>query len=146
LDRLALAMGALLALFVVAVIGVYHGHVFYGAIGVVALWALFHRYLSARRTIDSDDVLIAKALQLSKLFPAAFVVMGHTHTPVHVPVGDATYINVGSWTEDEGAGALQDGTPRAPRTHLVIHAGEARPEAGLFVWESGVGPRRYETG
>jgi len=146
LDRLALAVGALLALFVVAVIGVYHGHVFYGAIGVVALWALFHRYLSARRTIDSDDVLIAKALQLSKLFPAAFVVMGHTHTPVHVPVGDATYINVGSWTEDEGAGALQDGAPRAPRTHLVIHVGEARPEAGLFVWESGVGPRRYETG
>ncbi len=146
LDRLALAVGSLLMLFVVAVVGVYDGHVLYAALGVLVAWAVFHRYLSARRTVDSAQLLIAKASQLSKLFPAAFVVMGHTHTPVYVPAGDATYINVGSWTEDEGAGPEEGQAPRAPRTHLVIQMREARPEARLFTWESGVGPRRYETG
>ena len=147
LDRLALALASLLALFVVAVIGVYHGHALYGAFGVIAAWALFHRHLSAQRTVDSADLLIAKASQLSKLFPAAFVVMGHTHTPVHVPAGSATYINVGSWAEEEDAGQSEDrAPPRAPRTHLVIHMREARPEARLLIWESGSGPRSYETG
>ena len=146
LDRLALALASLLALCVVAVIGVYHGHALYAAFGVLAAWALFHRHLSAQRTVDSADLLIAKASQLSKLFPAAFVVMGHTHTPVHVPAGSATYINVGSWAEEEGAGQSEDPAPRAPRTHLVIHMREARPEARLLIWESGSGPRSYESG
>jgi UDP-2,3-diacylglucosamine pyrophosphatase LpxH len=100
LDRIALAVGALFALLGVAVVGVYHGRVLYGAIGVLAAWAMVHRYLSAQRTVDSAQMLITKASALSKLFPAAFVVMGHTHTPVYVPAADATYINVGSWTED----------------------------------------------
>jgi UDP-2,3-diacylglucosamine pyrophosphatase LpxH len=146
LDRCALAVGSLSALFVVAVIGVYNGHVLYGALGVIAAWAVFHRHLSARRTVDAAELLVAKASQLSKLFPAAFVVMGHTHTPVYLPAGDSTYINVGSWTEDEGAGTPEGQAPRAPRTHLVIDVREARPEARLFAWESGVGPRRYEAG
>jgi UDP-2,3-diacylglucosamine pyrophosphatase LpxH len=146
LDRLALAVASLLALFVVAVVGVYHGHALYAAIGVLAAWALFHRHLSAQRTVDSADLLIAKASQLSKLFPAAFVVMGHTHAPVHVPAGDATYINVGSWAEEEASGAPEGHAPRAPRTHLVIHMQDAQPEARLFTWESGLGPRHYEIG
>jgi predicted phosphodiesterase len=125
---------------------VYNGHVLYGALGVIAAWAVFHRHLSARRTVDAAELLVAKASQLSKLFPAAFVVMGHTHTPVYLPAGDSTYINVGSWTEDEGAGTPEGQAPRAPRTHLVIDVREARPEARLFAWESGVGPRRYEAG
>jgi UDP-2,3-diacylglucosamine pyrophosphatase LpxH len=146
LDRLALAVASLLALLVVAVIGVYHGHAFYAALGVVAAWALFHRHLSSQRNVDPADLLVAKASQLSKLFPAAFVVMGHTHTPVHVPAGDATYINVGSWAEEEAEGPTEDRAPRAPRTHLVIHMRETRPEAQLLTWESGSGPRTYDAG
>ena len=150
LDRLALAVLALLLLLVVAVVGVYHGQALYAALGVVAAWALFHRHLSGQRTVDPAELLVSKASQLAKLFPAAFVVMGHTHTPVHVPAGAATYINVGSWAEEEDTAELGDGqtshNPRAPRTHLVIHMREARPEAHLFTWESGTGPRRYEFG
>jgi UDP-2,3-diacylglucosamine pyrophosphatase LpxH len=145
LDRLALAVASLMALVVVAVIGVYHGHALYAAFGVVAAWALFHRHLSAQRSIDPAELLVAKATQLSKLFPAAFVVMGHTHTPVHVPAGDATYINVGSWAEEEDAGPSEGQAPRAPRTHLVIHMREARPEARLLRWEPGLGPRGFES-
>ena len=44
IDRIALAVGSLLALSVVAVIGAYHGHAFYAAFGVLLGWALFHFY------------------------------------------------------------------------------------------------------
>ena len=81
--------------------------------------------------------------QLAKLFPAAFVVMGHTHIPKYTPAGDATYVNLGSWAEDEDGEATPGEAPRATRTHLVIHVGEARPEARLFTWESGTGPRQF---
>jgi hypothetical protein len=148
LDRLALAIGASLALLVLAGVGLYHGHALYACLGVLVLWASFHRYLAVQRTVDPTELLVAKASQLAALFPAAFVVMGHTHTPAHVPAGPATYINVGSWAEDEdvdGAQAGEDRTsPRAPRTHLVIHVRETRAEAQLLSWESGLGPRRYE--
>ena len=143
LDKLALAVLAMISLLVVAVIGIYHGHALYAGLGVLAAWALFHRHLSTQRTVDPADQLVAKASQLAKLFPAAFVVMGHTHTPVQVPAGTTTYINVGSWAEDDAAEAPESHSPRAPRTHLVIHMREARPEARLFTWESGMGPRRY---
>jgi len=144
LDRLALAIAALLALSVVALIGVYHGHALYAALGVVVAWALFHRHLSAQRTVDPAEQLVMKASQLAKLFPAAFVVMGHTHTPVYTPAGDATYVNLGSWAEDEEGEKPEGDAPRATRTHLVIHVHETRPEARLFTWESGTGPRRYD--
>ena len=142
LDRLALALTAMFALLVVALIGAYHGHALYAAFGVLLAWGLFHRYLSSRRNVDPAEQLIMKASQLAKLFPAAFVVMGHTHTPVHTPAGDATYINLGSWAEDE-PDQPDIRAPRATRTHLVIHMRESRPEAGLYTWESGEGPRQY---
>jgi hypothetical protein len=143
LDRLALALASLLALLVVAIVGIYHGHALYALIAILVAWALFHRHLTAQRKVDSADLLVTKASQLAKLFPAAFVVMGHTHTPVHVPAGDTTYINVGSWAEEE-ADTPEGHAPRAPRTHLVIEVRGARPEAKLFTWESGTGPKRYE--
>ena len=144
IDRIALAVGSLLALSVVAVIGAYHGHAFYAAFGVLLGWALFHRHLLTQRTVDPAEQLVLKASQLAKLFPAAFVVMGHTHTPVHVPAGEATYINLGSWAEDEVTETPDWAAPRATRTHLVIHVEDARPEASLFTWDSGTGPRTYE--
>jgi UDP-2,3-diacylglucosamine pyrophosphatase LpxH len=144
LDRLALAMASLVALSIVAVIGVYHGHALYAALGVIMAWALFHRHLSAQRTVDPAEQLVMKAGQLAKLFPAAFVVMGHTHTPVYTPAGTATYVNLGSWAEDEEGETPGGDAPRATRTHLVIHVGDAAPEARLFTWESGTGPRRFD--
>ncbi len=142
LDRLAVATAAVLALVVLGIVGVYHGYALYAALAILPVWGLFHRYLSGQRTVDSADLLVAKASQLAKLFPAAFVVMGHTHVPVQVPAGDATYINVGSWAEDEELESSD--APRAARTHLVIHTTESRPEARLFTWDSGTGPRTYE--
>ena len=147
LDRLALAVLSLFTLVGVAVLGIYHGHALYAALGVVAAWALFHRHLSQQRQIDPADRLRMKASQLAKLFPAAFVVMGHTHIPVRAPAGDATYINLGSWAEEQEAEAPEGIALRATRTHLVIHPGKApsggRPDAQLFRWRSGAGPQQY---
>src|SRR5260370_30371158 len=110
---------------------------------VAAGWALMHRHLSAGRRkwfgdkLDNDENLVERAGHLARLFPAAFVVMGHTHTPVQVPVaeGATTYINVGSWHEAERKEEFP--TYRAARTHLEIHPSAAGPEAAVRTWSQG---------
>jgi UDP-2,3-diacylglucosamine pyrophosphatase LpxH len=81
-----------------------------------------------------------RASQLIRLLPAAFVVMGHTHTPALKPIGNgaATYINVGAWAEEE----VEEGS--APRTHLVIRVQDGKPIAELRTWSDDA-PRRYLT-
>jgi UDP-2,3-diacylglucosamine pyrophosphatase LpxH len=143
LDRLALGLGAFLLLVVFAVLGAYRGSFWCAAACVAFTWAVGHKYLSSRRKVDPDDALIERAGRLARLFPAAFVVMGHTHVPVRVPVaeGAATYINVGSWAEDE-EDAQGPAGKRAARTHLVIHPDEAGPIAEFLAWGTD-GPRRF---
>jgi UDP-2,3-diacylglucosamine pyrophosphatase LpxH len=147
LDRLALGIAALSLIVPLALLG---GHTPWSwvAIGGVAVgWALLHRRLTARRRawfgekLDNDAVLVERAGHLARLFPAAFVVMGHTHTPAMVPVaeGAATYVNVGSWHEEEPNG---EDTFRAARTHLVIHPAETGAKAEFLTWGA-EGPRRF---
>ena len=98
--------------------------------------SLMHRHLTAQRKVwfgeklDNDAILVERAGHLARLFPAAFVVMGHTHTPAMVSVaeGAATYVNVGSWHEAEATSA---DTFRAARTHLVIHPNDSGPAGGV---------------
>jgi hypothetical protein len=100
-------------------------------------------HLSRQRKLDPAEHMVDRAAHLARLFPAAFVVMGHTHVPAAVPAGTATYINVGSWAEeapDEHAPTAEPLAPayRAARTHLVIHVQDDRPEARFCTWaESG---------
>ncbi len=143
LDRLALALGAALLLVGVAVVGIFYGYAFFAAIAVFLAWGLIHRHLCNARKVDAAENLAAKAPQLAALFPAAFVVMGHTHTPVHAPAGQSTYINLGSWAEEEPDESHAH-VARAARTHLVIRVREGKPEAELLQWESGFGPKPLE--
>lgn len=147
LDRLAVALAAMVTLAVLGVFGVFHGGFSGGATwaagGVVLAWILLHVYFSRQRTIDPAEQMVERAAHLAKLFPAAFVVMGHTHIPAAVPAGDATYINVGSWAE-EAAETEEPSAPvyRAARTHLVIHVRNEQAEAHFCTWEdSGPQPR-----
>ena len=145
LDRLALGVLATLALAVVGVVGIFHGRMLYGGLGVVAAWLLVHFYLAKQRRLDPADEMAARAGTLSRLLPAAFVVMGHTHIPAEQPVsdgGNATYINLGSWAEEE---ELEHGheSYRAARTHLVIELSEGLPKAELRAWQDGA-PRKYQ--
>lgn len=103
---------------------------------VVALTVLFSKM---RRDIDPSCALRERAARVTRLMPAAFVVMGHTHTPeVSVaPGGDSTYVNLGSWDGDVDAAA-------APRTHLVVRMREdGKPEAALYVWDEASGRRAW---
>jgi UDP-2,3-diacylglucosamine pyrophosphatase LpxH len=146
LDRLALGLVASLALLVVAVLTIMHVlHAWWVAPCLGFAWALGHRHLASRRNVDPGERMIERAAHLAKLFPAAFIVMGHTHTPVRVAVngGGATYINVGSWAEEEGdADEPADKAYRAPRTHLLIHRGDQGPVAEFLAWD-GNGPRHF---
>jgi len=144
LDRLAVAMGASLALVGVAIASWNHGHRWWGAACVLVAWALAHRYLSSQRKVEPDALLAERAQHLAKLFPAAFVVMGHTHVPQRIDVNDgaATYINVGSWAEEEQE-ADETSSYTAARTHLVIRTTDAGPVADLLAWDSTDGPRAY---
>jgi len=148
-DRLALGLGAVLAL--VALLVFKHLDVSgWAAIGgVVVAWMLLQRHLATRRRalfgdkLDNDATLVDRAGHLVHLFPAAFVVMGHTHTPASVDIaeGASTYINVGSWHEGE-SDAGDTTAFRAARTHLVIHPAPAGPVAEFLAW-SPAGPRRF---
>jgi UDP-2,3-diacylglucosamine pyrophosphatase LpxH len=137
LDRLALGLFASLALLTLAIVGVFHGKMLYGALGVLGAWALAHRYLSQQRQLDPADEMLNRAGTLARLLPAAFVVMGHTHIPSEQSVsgGDATYINLGSWAEEEELGETSGHAPyRAARTHLVIELEGGLPKAELRAW------------
>ena len=151
LDRLGVAFVAVIALAAIAIFGGLHGRAAWAAGGVLASWVGLHVYFSRQRSVDASENMVERAAHLAKLFPAAFVVMGHTHIPVSVPAGDATYINVGSWAEeiDENApvvvaenepAAVIDPAYRAARTHLVIHVRNDRAEAHFCTWED-TGPQ-----
>jgi len=151
LDRIAVGFVALIALLAILVFGGFHSRAAWAAGGVVASWIGLHVYFSRQRTVDASEHMVDRAAHLAKLFPAAFVVMGHTHIPVSVAAGDATYINVGSWAEEVDerppAVVVEDGPPttidlayRAARTHLVIHVRNDRAEAHFCSWED-TGPQ-----
>lgn len=148
LDKLALTLLCSLSLLVLGVLGLRGAYVPWAGAFMVLAWWLSHRYLSRRRHVDPQHELAARAGPLSRLFPAAFVVMGHTHVPVRAVVDDgrATYINTGSWVEDEDSSPEAPIAYRAARTHLVIRVGDQGPEAELLVWESSVGPKQFAAG
>jgi hypothetical protein len=146
LDRVALGLAALLALVVVAGVALVHGgQTWLAAPCLVAGWAVMHRHLTGQRHADPESQMLERAARLGKLFPAVFVVMGHTHIPARVALNDgaSTYINVGSWAEEEGDVEVP-GRPayRAARTHLVIRPGEHGPVADFLAWGSD-GPRPW---
>ncbi len=144
LDRAALACAAVMALCVVGVAAFWKPPVLYAVAAVLGTWVLAHRHLSKQRKVDPATTLAERAVQLSRLFPAAFVVMGHTHIPTETPAGNATYINLGSWAEEE---PLPDAEPmaapeRAARTHVVIRMSADGAQAELRTWDPDLGIAR----
>jgi hypothetical protein len=151
IDRIALGLTASLALVALLVFGHANATGLVTLVAVVLAWAGVQRYLTSRRVawfgakLDNDAMLAERAARLAHLFPAAFVVMGHTHTPAKTIIndGEATYINVGSWAEEEGdAGEPSNEAYRAARTHLTIHQGDRGPVAELLAWDGEL-PRRF---
>jgi len=146
LDRVALALAAMGALLAVAVVSLaYGGPAWCAAPCIVVAWVFTHRRFARQRQADPQGRMLERATDLAKLFPAMVVVMGHTHAPERVRVNDgaSTYINLGSWAEEEAdAGTPERQVHRAARTHLVIRSGDQGPVAELLAWGS-AGPRPW---
>lgn len=130
LDRIAAVVVFLALAALLFATGLLHisprGGIVLGAL--IALWAGVDWALSRARRVDPAARMTDRAGHLARLFPAAFVVMGHTHAPSATRAGDATYVNVGSWSE------IEDDTDRAARTHLVIHETPSAVEGVLLRW------------
>jgi UDP-2,3-diacylglucosamine pyrophosphatase LpxH len=109
------------------------------ALGVPLAW-LWRR---ARGAIDASASLRERAARVAALFPATFVVMGHTHMPEVAESADgaATYVNVGAWAEEE----RPDNSPAcsASRTHLVVEHVEGRTRGLLLRWREELGPEYF---
>jgi UDP-2,3-diacylglucosamine pyrophosphatase LpxH len=144
-DRVAMAVAAVIALVFLLVtrwtpeLGIGAGA------GIVSLGVVSWLWRRARGAIDASQALREGAARVASLFPAAFVVMGHTHLPeVHrAATGETphTYVNLGAWAEEDAA----DGAPQQPasRTHLVLHEVDGQPVASLFTWVAEEGPKRF---
>jgi hypothetical protein len=151
LDRLAVFVVMVPALFALSLARASLGGFALPAIlTLLVAWITLHVWLSrGRPSVDPTAVMTERAGKLASLFPASFVVMGHTHVPLSKKVDRAIYINLGSWAEEEPEPS--DARPyRAARTHLVIHAREDRHEAHLCEWrsagsESAEGPHTLES-
>ncbi len=147
LDKIALGLLCSVLVIVLGAVAVRHGQQLWLLPASVAVgWAITHRFLTRARQIDPTEVLTDRAAHLAKLFPVAFVVMGHTHVPAQVPVSaSATYINLGAWAEEEAEDP--EHAWHAPRTHLVIRMSESgRPVADLLAWDTATGaPRVFES-
>jgi UDP-2,3-diacylglucosamine pyrophosphatase LpxH len=112
-----------------------------GVVGLACASVILSR---ARRHIEPSLELREGAARVARLFPAAFVVMGHTHLPEMTPAGSVptTYVNLGAWA-DVDAG---DGPPQisASRTHLVVsESSDGALVAELLVWDAETGPRGF---
>jgi UDP-2,3-diacylglucosamine pyrophosphatase LpxH len=109
---------------------------------VCSLLVLGVAWRRLRDTLEPSAELRERSALVARLFPAAFIVMGHTHLPErHATAEQATYVNLGAWAEDE----VEDGrTPNLPatRTHLLVTCVEDHPVAELLTWDV-TGPLPY---
>lgn len=151
-DRLLLiglaALSALLAFRLAS--GWHHALAIVAGIAV-GFWGLSLLLARVRRDIEPSRELRDGAARIARLFPAAFVVMGHTHLPevTRTEGSVATYVNLGAWADDGTGGTERSGESEssvATRTHLVLHQeDDGVPIAELFVWDESEGPRRFRS-
>lgn len=135
LDRvLFLALGAAVAV-ALALFTPFWAALPGAALSVLVFGFLAHR-LMPKRSIEPSAVLRERSLLVAKLFPAAFVVMGHTHSPEMRPSERTTYVNLGGWAEEDAPDGTSCGTP-ALRTHLVLVNAEDGVTGELRTWQEG---------
>jgi UDP-2,3-diacylglucosamine pyrophosphatase LpxH len=143
LDRVLLGALGVVAVFVVllsveptAVALAVVAAVVFALVGLGAAWRRL------RDTLEPSAELRERSALVARLFPAAFIVMGHTHLPEKQPTTEhATYVNLGAWAEDEVEDGLVPNLP-ATRTHLLVTRVEDRPVAELLTWHP-TGPLPY---
>ncbi len=143
LDRLALGTLAVVA---AVTLFAFHEHftLLAPVVGVLAVAVVVSRRIwLVRHTPEPSAELRERSALVARLFPAAFVVMGHTHLPeMKVTAERTTYVNLGAWAEEESP----DGSPPAlpaTRTHFVLTSEGEKVAAELRIWDAD-GPRPFE--
>jgi UDP-2,3-diacylglucosamine pyrophosphatase LpxH len=147
-DRIAVAVIAGIALVYVLITRWTLQLAIAVGVGVVTLGLVSWLWRRARGAIDASRALREGAARVASVFPAAFIVMGHTHLPEVHPAADGeaphTYVNLGAWAEEDPAeGAL---LVPASRTHLVVHELDGEAVGSLLTWDATAGPRRFRSG
>lgn len=140
LDRVAVALASVVALTWLLVarwtptLGVSIGVCLVGLALTAWLWG------RTRATLDASDSLRAGAAAVAGLFPAALIVMGHTHLPemTRRARSGATYVNLGAWAEEDTPDGTSPPLP-ASRTHLVVCQKGNRLSAKLLRWDAARG-------
>ena len=143
IDRVAVAIAGMVALLWILVarwtpaLGVGLG------ISLVVLVTLAVLWRRTRGDIDASALLRERAARVGSVFPAAFIVMGHTHLPeLSATCAESAYVNLGAWAEEELDAGESTSLP-ATRTHLVVQIIDGRPTAVLMQWDAETGPRNY---
>lgn len=104
------------------------------AAATLALLGLGRLWRRMRDTLEPSAELRERSALVARLFPAALVVMGHTHLPEkHAASDTTTYVNLGAWAEDDVEEGLQPNLP-ATRTHLVVAGAGDDAVTELFTW------------
>lgn len=145
-DRVVMALAAVIVLIVLLATRWTPALAIGVGIGMASIGPVFWLWRRARGAIDASQSLREGAARVAALFPAAFVVMGHTHLPEVHSVGDGdapcTYVNLGAWAEEDVVDGLGPHSP-ASRTHLVVREVEGKDVAALLTWDSKDGPKGF---
>jgi UDP-2,3-diacylglucosamine pyrophosphatase LpxH len=132
LDRVALFFSTLLVGLVLLLVLPPLGAAI-GVVSVVAASVLVGRVLARLRGhTDPNEDMKAVPEKIRGHVRAPFVVFGHSHQPLAVPLaGGGMYFNTGTWVATEKPGLLRS------FTHLVIQIAESGPVARLCQWRDG---------
>ncbi|RMH38580.1 MAG: hypothetical protein D6689_19140 [Deltaproteobacteria bacterium] len=131
IDKLVIGALALL----VVMVAVWSLPLAWGLAGagtvVGSAWAA-NRILSRGRIVDPTAPLMVIPERILRHVDARYVVFGHTHEAMRVPLeGGGVYFNTGTWYPDEAPGLLRS------FTHVVIHCDDDGPRAQLCQWRDG---------
>jgi hypothetical protein len=109
---------------------------------LLGLLALGRAWRRLRDSLEPSAELRERSGSVARLFPAAFIVMGHTHLPeTRATAEHSTYVNLGTWAEDDVADGRSPSLP-ATRTHLVVTSQDGKPVAELMTWHAS-GPEPF---
>jgi len=147
LDRVLLGVVGLFALLAIALWAPSGLHTWLSAASAIgAILLLGYLWRRLRDTLEPSAELRERSARVARLFPAALVVMGHTHLPEkHAASDTTTYVNLGAWAEDDVEDGRRPNLP-ATRTHLVVaDGGDRTPRAELLTWDD-AGPTPFRPG
>jgi hypothetical protein len=106
-------------------------------LGTIGIATLASRYLErGRESLDPTARMQQVTQEILRRVRARFVVFGHTHAPLAVPLADGgMYFNTGTWVQH---GEPVPGTANAHAfTHVMIRHEDTGPVAALCEWKDG---------